>query len=324
MSANCPVCSMVMLEAARDVFETGGKIYSCPNCGCFKLDPRSQSLVARISSDSPEQLPLLSYSIRRMNDRTDCPSVSKELIAEILSNSHLPSPTEQVENLLLWLGENLSFPGQQIRIIPQKHTAVIGAASRENFFIIAQELIDSGLFKGSAASGPSFSGTLTFKGWQKYEELKRGRSASRKGFMAMSYRNEDLDTVFRDCFKPAVAAAGFDLRRLDESPLAGLIDNRLRVEIRTSRFLVADLTGDNLGAYWEAGYAEGLGKPVIYTCKKSYFDKHKTHFDTNHQHTVFWDAEKLDEAAAALTLTIRATLPSEAVMEDTEDNGEVI
>ena len=321
MSANCPVCSTEMFEEVHDVFETGGKIYSCPNCGCFKLDPRGQSLVAKIASNSPEQLPLLSYSIRRMNYRTECPSVSKELIEEILRNSHLPSPAEQVENLLLWLGENLSFFGQRIRIIPQKHTAVIGAASLENFSIVGQELIDSGLFKGSAASGPSFSGTLTLEGWQKYEELRRGRSTSRKGFMAMAYDHEELDAVFRNCFKPAVAAAGFDLRRLDESPSAGLIDNRLRVEIRTSLFVVADLTGDNLGAYWEAGYAEGLGKPVIYTCEKSYFNEHKTHFDTNHHHTVFWDPDKLDDAAAALTVTIRATLPSEAIMEDPEDNG---
>jgi hypothetical protein len=310
-----------MLEPAHDVFETGAKTYSCSNCGRFELDLQGQSLVSRISSNNPEQLPLLSYAIRRMNHGTDFPSVSAELIEEILSNSHLPSPAEQVENLLLWLGENLRFFGEWIRIIPQMHTAVIGAASRENFSIVVQELIERALFKGSAASGPSFSGTLTLEGWQTYEELKRGRSASRKGFMAMSYRNEDLDTVFRDCFKPAVAAAGFDLRRLDEAPSAGLIDNRLRVEIRTSRFLVADLTGDNLGAYWEAGYAEGLGKPVIYTCEKSYFNEHKTHFDTNHHHTVVWDPDKLDDAAAALTVTIRATLPSEAIMENFEDNG---
>ena len=100
----------------------------------------------------------------------------------------LPSPAEQVENLLLWLGENLHFFGEWIRIISQTHTAVIGAASLENFSIVGQELIESALFKGSAASGPSFSGTLTLKGWQAYEELKRGSSASRKAFMAMSYR----------------------------------------------------------------------------------------------------------------------------------------
>jgi nucleoside 2-deoxyribosyltransferase len=63
-----------------------------------------------------------------------------------------------------------------------------------------------------------------------------------------------------------VAATGFILRRLDDEPKAGLIDDRMRAEIQASRFVIVDLTHMNRGAYWEAGYAEGLGKPVIYTC----------------------------------------------------------
>jgi nucleoside 2-deoxyribosyltransferase len=60
------------------------------------------------------------------------------------------------------------------------------------------------------------------------------------------------------------------------------------VEIRACRFLIADLTHANNGAYWEAGFAEGLGKPVTYTCKKSEFAK-ASHFDTNHHLTVLWE-----------------------------------
>ena len=42
--------------------------------------------------------------------------------------------------------------------------------------------------------------------------------------------------------------------------------------IRDAKFVIVDLTHDNHGAYWEAGYAEGLGKPVIYVCKKDKFE----------------------------------------------------
>ena len=101
-----------------------------------------------------------------------------------------------------------------------------------------------------------------------------------------------------------------------DRPKAGLIDDRLRVEIQTSRFLIADLTHENAGAYWEAGYAEGLGKPVIYTCEKAKFEEQKTHFDTNHHLTVVWDADNLSEAADELKATIRATLPGEAKLTD--------
>jgi nucleoside 2-deoxyribosyltransferase len=78
--------------------------------------------------------------------------------------------------------------------------------------------------------------------------------------------------------------------------------------------LIADLTEDNAGAYWEAGFAEGLGRPVIYTCENG----HRTHFDTRQQQTIFWTEDKLDEAAQRLKNTIRATLPSEAELDDNE------
>ena len=52
------------------------------------------------------------------------------------------------------------------------------------------------------------------------------------------------------------------------------------------------------GAYWEAGFAEGLGKPVIYICRAKEGDaEKKTHFDANHRHTVRWDLSTLDETA---------------------------
>ena len=95
-----------------------------------------------------------------------------------------------------------------------------------------------------------------------------------------------------------------------------MIDDRLRVEIQSSDFIVADLTHDNLGAYWEAGYAEGLRKPVIYTCEKEKFEKEKTHFDTNHHLTIIWDKTDPLKAGESLKATIRATLPELAKQED--------
>jgi len=39
------------------------------------------------------------------------------------------------------------------------------------------------------------------------------------------------------------------------------------------RFIVADFTGQRGGVYFEAGYALGLRKPVIWTCKRDWFNK---------------------------------------------------
>lgn len=90
--------------------------------------------------------------------------------------------------------------------------------------------------------------------------------------------------------------------------------------MRATRFLVCDLTHGNRGAYWEAGFAEGLGIPVIYTCRRDVFEdpahEFHPHFDAAHWVTVPWDPANLLAAATKLKVTVRATLPAEARLED--------
>lgn len=138
--------------------------------------------------------------------------------------------------------------------------------------------------------------------------------------MAMQFGDDELNHAVEDYFKLAVKHAGFALRLLSDGQPAGLIDDQMRVRLRTSRFVIADLTHGNKGAYWEAGFAEGLGRPVIYTCRKKEWDerdelgKGTVHFDTSHLVTIIWDPANFDDAARRLTATIRATLPGEAKM----------
>jgi nucleoside 2-deoxyribosyltransferase len=89
---------------------------------------------------------------------------------------------------------------------------------------------------------------------------------------------------------------------------AGIIDNIMRARIRDSAFVLVDLTHDNAGAYWEAGYAEGLGKPVIYICERAKFEKARTHFDTNHCTTVVWTVDDADTFKTELIATLRRSL----------------
>jgi len=76
------------------------------------------------------------------------------------------------------------------------------------------------------------------------------------------------------------------------------------------------LTDDNNGAYFEAGFAEGIGIPVIYLCRADKFKAKKTHFDTNHLVTIPWDTSDLATAATLLKETIRNSLPTKAKMTD--------
>jgi len=241
-------------------------------------------------------------------------------VDEILKRP-LPTPREQADLFIRWLAENIEGPGEIVSVESATHRSIIGAKTDEGFGLVLRHLFEAGLVQGNlneAMSQPDTADvTLSFEGWDYYEELRRGGATYRKGFIAMKFGDPILDRLLVEILKPCAIQAGFELFRLDDTPKAGLIDDRLRVEIQSSDFLVADLTHDNPGAYWEAGYAEGLGKPVIYICEKEKFETAKTHFDTNHHLTIVWDKDNLQKAGEDMKATIRATLPQLAKQEDT-------
>lgn len=258
---------------------------------------------------------VLSYAISRTRPQgRDTPLFNIFDCQRIVKTGFLPSPQEQAENLIRWLGDNLGGPGEGTIIAFPEQGALIGARSEEGFLFIVQGLIAAGLVQGQLFTGGNSQVDLTFDGWSRYEQLRRGTPTGRKAFMAMEYDDLVLDRIVNDHFRPAVEATGFVLRRLDDEPRAGLIDDRLRVEIQSARFLIVDLTHRNPGAYWEAGYAEGLGKPVIYTCDAAKFED-ASHFDTNHHLHVLWKPDAIALAVTQLKTTIRATIP-EATREE--------
>jgi nucleoside 2-deoxyribosyltransferase len=237
-------------------------------------------------------------------------------VNHILENEQLPTPGEQADNLILWLGENLPGPGHSLPLSQKQCQSIMGAKDLEGAGFVLEDLFNKELLDGTQETI-----TLASAGWDRFYELERAISDSRKAFMAMKFGDAKLDKFCRECVKPAVEQTGFQLVRVDWEPKEGPIDNRIMVEIRTSRFLLADLTHNNQGVYWEAGFAKGLGKPVFYTCERSYFDQNRVHFDIRQHYTVLWEEGKLDEAAEQLKAAIRNTLPTEAKMEDDEKAG---
>lgn len=318
MENRCPICKYTLYKEVSEDRNTSGYNYSCPNCGNYYLSLEAKEEYKDYFKNKPNEAAMLAHSIRKMQKPNYRPRITLKLIEKIIETRSLPTPKEQADNLILWLGESLVGPGEKVTIQPKTHQAIIGAKSGKGVVFVLEHLYKKAkLIEGIREEVQNVNdATLTFEGWARYWELNRAVIASRKAFMAMQYGENELDEVVSQCFKPAVIQTGFDLARLDDEPRAGLIDDRLRVEIRTSRFLIVDLTHENRGAYWEAGFAEGLGKPVIYTCQEDKFKKNKTHFDTNHHLTVLWDKGSLDKTAEELKATIRATLPSEAKMED--------
>ncbi len=321
----CPICKTA-LEAKSNWKEWVGAIIDCPNCGRYNLPDEFYSDFIASNHLEPIELATLSYAIRRMQGHKVVPVIVSDLATSILQNTTLPTATEQIDNLVLYLGKILTEPGSTTTLQPDSMRATLGSITLVAAQWVIQEAIGLGLVQANVipiTGNPVLRielATLSITGWQRYSELQNAVLRSRRAFMAMKFRDPQMDHVFSHCFKKAVKNAGFDLMTLEDEPRAGLIDDRLRLDIRTSRFLIADLSHANKGAYWEAGFAEGLGKHVIYTCRKDIMDHHdkemRPHFDTNHHLIVPWNPDDLEEAANNLTTTIRATLPSEAKLTD--------
>jgi len=319
MSDACPVCNTELRKRQPNPEGRDGTFYSCPLCGDFFL---SGSLIVSLPNylhSSKDATHKISHAIRVMQNNNEVVELNTATIQEI-DKQPLPTPKEQADLLLRWLAKNQEGPGEMIDVAAGTHRAVIGAKSEEGFELIIEYLLEQQLIKGELLESYGSSGkaeiTLSMQGWVYVEELLSGKASYRKAFMAMKFGDQQLNEILESVFKPCVKEAGFELFKLDDKPKAGLIDNMMRVEIQSSDFIIADLSHDNLGAYWEAGYAEGLGKPVIYTCEKSKFKESKTHFDTNHHLTIIWDMDSPNEAGEQLKATIRATLPQLAKLTD--------
>ena len=229
--------------------------------------------------------------------------------------SKFRSPAVQAMNLIRHIGDQVSESGKPLgRLSPNGLQGAIGAPSGEFAKQLVEELCEHAVIK-MAEPVKTFDGTmfrdvnLTLDGWNQYEAEKRGEFGGDYGFIALQFGDSALDPFVKDIVKPAVKEGiGYDLVDMRDIARAGVIDNIMRTQIRDAAFVIVDLTHDNPGAYWEAGYAEGLGKPVIYICEKEKFDAKKTHFDTNHCTTVPWSRDDDDGFRQALIATLRRSL----------------
>ena len=236
--------------------------------------------------------------------------------------SNFIDPAVQAMNLIRYIGDEVSESGKPIPQLGDSAIAQnIDAPSNELAAQLFEELCEGGIIKVSERMGMlqgSFflNVSLTLEGWERYSSEKRGRFDGNYGFLAMQFNDCDLEAFVQEVLKPAVEGIGFDLHDMRDSATAGIIDNIMRVKIRDAKFVIADLTHNNNGAYWEAGYAEGLGKPVIYICKKEKFETNGTHFDTNHCTTVPWSRDDDEGFREKLTATLSRSLDQSQQVDD--------
>lgn len=97
-----------------------------------------------------------------------------------------------------------------------------------------------------------------------------------------------MNEAYENGFAKAIQDCGLDPRRVDRMDFAGKVCDHILAEIRAAEMVVADFTGFRSGVFFEAGFALGLGKTVIFTCHQNSMADLATHFDTRQYPHIPW------------------------------------
>lgn len=160
--------------------------------------------------------------------------------------------------------------------------------------------------------------SLTVDGWHAVQTEQQNVN-SRKVFIAMQFNwGDDTQNAIRTKYIEAIQAGcsdcGYEANIVSQNH-TDYITDRIVSEIKMSKFVIADFTLNNQGAYYEAGLARGLGKKVIHTVMTGHTadatDKFKQlHFDIKQINYIEWSDPS--ELRARIADRIRSTIEGEA------------
>lgn len=240
--------------------------------------------------------------------------ITNSNINDILNSSIIArTAMEKANKFLLYMFRRTSYFGQAIQLF-REHYSLCYAVHADEFDKLKKQILNEGYIEAIDINNCC----LTFKGLRASEDLMKTYSLSKSAFVAMWFSDE-MKTVFEKAIKPAIEAkecGDFVAFRVDNKEHNNDITDEILAGIKACRFMVADLTGYRGGVYFEAGYAKGLGKTVILTCRNDWLKnvtdvqgmtlREGVHFDLNHQNIIVWD--DLEELKLRIINRIRYTI----------------
>jgi hypothetical protein len=295
----CRVCNRSNVKAEHGI-GTGQTSYVCERCGNFVLDAETFSM--RDNSPDWKLIPYLSFYIRRnQGDATNPPHITNQNWKELALSEKSVTVPQKLEGLLRLIADRTEYPGQMIDINPEIDAALFNALNEEEVEYLFKTLRDIqwiDLFGNAIA-------TVKVKGWEQIMPPASMGGTPGTCFVAMWF-DASLDSIFDEAIEPAARACGFRASRIDRKLHNGDINDAILAEVKRSQFVIADFTAHRAGVYFEAGFARGLGRDVIWCCRADEFNK--SHFDTNHYSHVVW--KDVADFKAQLTARILATIPN--------------
>lgn len=278
----CPVCDT---EGAWS--ETGATpdrmSVRCPICNQYEI---TGTAISVISSWPSAKRRLLSGKVRRYTVSTGgrIQTIGSQLLEQI-NGPEIGRVLEKQGALISDIAFQSKFPGDVVKLSPFDCVVFDGSPGDELTYHL-RSLIERGLLEKRAAI---YEAVITAEGWEHVERLRSPVGADRSEiFVAMSFKKE-LAKAWEVGIKPGVEAAGFKPKRVDSDPHNDKIDDRIMAGIRSAFAIICDVTTQNAGAYFEAGFAMGIGRPVVWTVRQD--DLANLHFDTRQFNHIVWSDE---------------------------------
>ncbi len=210
----------------------------------------------------------------------------RTLFAQVPNNFDIAA---KVRKLLQAVARASRQPGDIVDIESEKDYPLAYARDTKEMSYLFNYAVDMGWLTSEleAMHDADMRCRLTPLGWEEIQTPVRVDSTT--VFVAMWF-DDSLTPAYTDAIKQAIEddcryrAIRVDLEDTNNDDIV----DEILAQIRASRFVVADLTGHRHGVYFEAGFAKGLGIPVIWTCQREDFEEHRT-FDTEHYNHIVWD-----------------------------------
>jgi nucleoside 2-deoxyribosyltransferase len=280
-----PFCWICAGEFAEPWPRSGAFIdIDCTTCGKYRVT--GSLLASQFPLLESERYRMSFWCKRRQLEGRDPPVLGSHTISGIVAQLPNPPTHQKPDLLLVSLTLRNPTPGEYIRIDDWRERSLACARDQSELNFFLRCLLDRQEVALCPPGIPGFS--ITGRGWERAAQLADQSEISKTAFVAMKF-NDEMLALWPTAFERAIKRAGFEPRLANDPQHNEQIDAHIIVELKQCRFVIADVTFAAAGVYFEAGYALGMGRPVIWTCRT---DRHRTdmHFDTRQYNHILWES----------------------------------
>ncbi len=278
----CPVCLQSSIEHVENKGDS--KDYNCAVCGQFNISNSEEAII----QNNPVDYRLVAWIREHHEQGRERPKITTYTLDDVIKNLPNYRPLEKQLLFLRAMERRTEYPGAQVIMNCDNDYPLAYAKNCAELEFLCYALSERKLIyleKVPLKAGAIFSVILS-KGWEYLDRKSIKPIFVDRAFVAMSF-GKALEEAYEKGIEPAIEKTGYKPLRVDKEPHIDRIDAKIISDIKDSYFMVADVTEQKQGVYFEAGFAIGLNRPVIWCVRKDELDK--VHFDTRQYNHIVWE-----------------------------------